>query len=119
MSIFHQTISEEDFRETRLQCSGRFPKEFQSAVEDFDKKAKTTFLLQPNFSLQEKYEFVAVSRVGDHTSTKSLAGIYSVSAVGFDENKTHAIVLVEYLVHQVRRFVVGGDSTFYLLYGPE
>jgi len=114
VSIFHQTVSEEAFREVRVQCSSKFPGEFQSALEDFDRKAKRKFLLQREFSIQKEYRFVETV-VGVQTSTKSLPGIYSVSTVGFDENKTHAIVLVQYLVHPVGSIVFGGDTVFYLL----
>ena len=43
VSIFHQTVSENAFAQVRAQCSSRFPREFQSALEDFDKKANTKF----------------------------------------------------------------------------
>ncbi len=92
VSIFHQTVSAESFRSVRSQCFGSFPPEFQSALEDFDKRAKTNFLLQQEFSIQKKYRLVS-----DRISTGSIPGIYSVSAVDFDGNKTRAIVLVQYL----------------------
>jgi hypothetical protein len=56
--IFHQTVSGEAVRGVRFQCAGRIPAEFQGAAEDFDKKAKTRFLLMERFSLQKKYRFV-------------------------------------------------------------
>ena len=90
VSVFHQTVPEKDSREVRVQCSSSFPREFESALEDFDKKAKTKFLLQREFSIRKEYRFVE-TMVGVHDSTKSLPGIYSFSAVGFDENKTHAM----------------------------
>jgi hypothetical protein len=114
VSIFYRTVSEEAFREVRLQCSTSFPREFQGALDDFDKKAKTKFLLQRQFSIQKKYRFVE-TEVDVETSTESLAGTYSVSVVGFDESRTHAIVLVECLVRPGGSIVVGGDTTFYLL----
>lgn len=40
VSVYHQTVSEKVSREVRVQCSGSFPREFQSALEDFDKKSK-------------------------------------------------------------------------------
>jgi hypothetical protein len=113
VSVFHQTVSEQDSREVRVQCSSSFPREFESALEDFDKKAKTKFLLQRKFSIRKEYRFVE-TMVGVHSSTKSLPGIYSFSAVGFDENKTRAIVLVQYLVRP-ESIVLGGDTIIYLL----
>jgi len=113
VSVFHQTVSEKDSREVRVQCSSSFPREFESALKDFDKKAKTKFLLQRKFSIRKEYRFVE-TMVGVHGSTKSLPGIYSISAVGFDENKTRAIVLVQYLVRP-ESIVLGGDTIFYLL----
>ncbi len=107
VSIFHQTVSEDAFGEVRAQCSSRFPREFQSALEDFDKKAKTKFLLQREFAIHRDYRFVEVF-VGVQT------GIYSMSAVGFDEDKTHAIVLVQYIVRPAGSIVLGGSRVFYL-----
>jgi len=108
VSVFHQTVSEEAFGEVRVQCSSSFPREFQSALEDFDKKTKTKFLLQQEFSIQKEYRFV-------ETMVGVQAGVYSMSAVGFDENKTHSIVLVQYLVHPAGSIVLGGSRVFHLL----
>jgi len=114
VSIFYRTVSEEGFRGVRLECSNNFPKEFQGALADFDKKGKTKFLLQRQFSIQKKYRFVETA-VHVQAPTESFRGTYSVSAVGFDESKTHAIVLVEYLGGYDDRIVWGGDTRFYLL----
>jgi len=108
VAIFHQTVSGDALGEIRAECSSRFPTEFQSALEDLDKKAKTKLLLQQQFSIHKEYRFVE-SMVGVQT------GIYSVSAVGFDENKTRAIVLLQYLVHPPGSVVLGGDKMLYLL----
>jgi hypothetical protein len=108
VSIFHQTVPGDALGEIRAECASRFPREFQSAVEDFDKKAKTTLLLQQKFSIHKEYKFVE-TMVGVQT------GIYSVSAVGFDENKTRAIVLVQYLVRPPGSVILGGDKMLYLL----
>jgi hypothetical protein len=114
VSIFYRTVSEEGSREVRLQCSNSFPKEFQGALDDFDKKGKTEFLLQRQFSIQKKYSFVE-TKVHVQATTESFRGTYSVSAVGFDKSRTHAIVLVEYLGRPGGSIVVGGDTIFYLL----
>jgi len=106
--IFQHTISGERLNDLKNKCSNRVPSEFQKAAEDLEKKAKTRFLLGERFSLQKKYRFVAAP------SSNSL-GVFSLSAVGFDETKTRAIVLVEYLVRPASSIVLGGDSTFYLL----
>ena len=106
--VFQHTISGEKLSALKNQCADRVPAEFQKAAEDFDKKAKTRFLLKERFSLQKKFRFVAAPTL------KSL-GVFSVSAVGFDETKTHAIVLVQYLVRPPNSIVLGGDSSFYLL----
>jgi hypothetical protein len=108
ISIFRQTVSGDALAEIRAECSSRFPGEFESALKDFDKRAKTKLLLQQKFAIRKEYKFVE-AMVGVQTGT------YSVSAVGFDENKTHAIVLVQFLVRPPSRLVLGGDSTFYLL----
>ena len=106
--IFHQTVSGNTFGEGMSECVSPLSGEFQSALEDFDKKGKTKLLLQHQLSIHEEYKFVE-TMVGLRT------GIYSVSAVGFDENKTRAIVLVRYLVRRPRAVNLGGDKMLYLL----
>jgi len=106
--IFHHTVSGGVLGEIRAECSSRFPREFQSALEDFDKKAKAKLLLQQQFSIRKEYKFV-------ETTVGVQAGIYSMSAVGFDENKTRAVVLVQYLVRPPGSVILGGDMMFYLL----
>ena len=118
VSIVYQTISEEALKGIRFQCSGSFPSEFWKATEDFDRKAKTKFVLQRAFELKKKYVLFASSRAsfanaGNQTQAESAAGVFSVSAVGFDETKTHAIALVRHIVHIGG--TAGGDSSFYLL----
>lgn len=118
VSIFHQTLSEEAFRGVRFQCSGSIPAEFQSAAEDLVKRAKTKFLLRREFSIQKKYRLVLLSRktpvdAGNQSQTASASATFSVSAVGFDETKAHAIALVRYIVHSGG--AIGGSSTFHLL----
>jgi len=108
VSILHQTISAADFADIRAECSSRFPGEFQGALEDFDKKAKAKLLLQRQFSIHKEYKLV-------ETTVGARAGIYSVSAVGFDEKKTRAVAVVRYLVRSLRSPIVGGDKLFYLL----
>jgi hypothetical protein len=109
VSIFQHSVPAESLSAIRSQCSSSFPPEFQVALEDFDKKTKTNFLLQQKFSIHKKYSLV------DDRSSTHLPGIYSMSAVGFDEKKTRAIVLVQYLVRRNGSIALGGDSTFYLL----
>ena len=106
--IYHQTVSGDALAEITAECSSRFPREFQAALEDFDKEAKTKLILQQQFSIHKEYKFVE-TMVGVQTGT------YSVSAVGFDENKTRGVVLVQYLVRPPGDVIVGGDKTFYLL----
>jgi hypothetical protein len=115
VSIFHQTLSEDAFRSVRFQCSGSIPAEFQSAAEDFDKKAKTQFLLRREFSIHKTYRLVALSRKTpeNQPQTASASATFSLSAVGFDETKVHAIALVRYLV--LNGGTIGGSSIFHLL----
>jgi hypothetical protein len=44
VSIFQRTAPAESLSAIRSQCSSSFPREFQVALEDFDKKTKTNFL---------------------------------------------------------------------------
>jgi hypothetical protein len=108
VSIFQNTISGESLHDLKTECPYRVPAEFQEAADDFDRKAKTRFRLKEGFSLQKKYRFVAAP-------TSNSLGVFSVSAVGFNETKTRAVVVVEYLVRPANSLVLGGDTTFYLL----
>jgi hypothetical protein len=108
VSIFHQTVSGDALGEIRAECASRLPREFQSALEDFGKKAQAKLLLQQQFSIHKEYRFTE-TMVGVQT------GIYSVSAVAFDENKTRAIVLVQYLVRPRGDVRLGGYKMLYLL----
>ena len=108
VSIFYQTVSGDALGEISAECSSRVPREFQSALEDFDKKARAKLQLQRQFSIHKEYKFVE-TRVGVQT------GIYSVSAVGFDENKSRAVVLVQYLVRPPGSVILGGSMMLYLL----
>lgn len=108
ISIFQHTISSQGLKDLKNECAARVPAEFQKAAEDLDQKSKTGFLLKERFSLQKRYKFVA-------TQTSDSPGVFSVSAVGFDETKSRAVVLVEYLVRPTKSMVLGGDSTYYLL----
>ena len=105
--IFQHTIPGERLDDLKNECHDRVPAEFQRAAEDFDTKAKTGFLLKERFSLQKKYMFVPAP-------TSNSVGVFSVSPVGFDETKTHAFVVVQYLVRPTNS-ILGGDTTFYLL----
>src|SRR5262249_27103246 len=108
VSIFHQTVSGDALGEIRAECASHHPREFQSALEYFGKKAKTKLLLQQQFSIHKEYKFTE-TMVGVQT------GVYSVSTVGFDENKTRAIVLVQYLVRPREDVILGGHRMLYLL----
>lgn len=108
VSIFHQTVSGDTVGKIRAECSSRFPQEFQSALEDFDTKAKTKLSLVQKFSIHKEYKLVE-NRVGTQT------GVYSVSAVGFDEKKARAVVLVQHLVRPPGSVVLGGDTMLYPL----
>ena len=103
--LFHHTVSGKIVGKMTAECSSGFPGEFQTALGDLEKK--TEFVLQRQFSIHKEYKFVETT-VGVRT------GIYSLSAVGFDEKKTHAIVLLQYLIGRLDG-VLGGDRTFYLL----
>jgi hypothetical protein len=106
--IFHQTVSGDAVGEITAECSSRVLGELQTALADFDKKAKTKFVLQQQFPMHKEYKFVE-AMVGVQV------GIYSLSAVGFDEGKTRAVVLVQYLVRPPSSLVLGGDNLIYLL----
>jgi hypothetical protein len=115
VSIFYRTVSKQALRSIKIDCSDKIPVEFQDAAADLDKKAMTGFRLQQKFSTRKRYRFVlAPVNAEDQAVTRNAPGVFSVSAVGFDGTKTHAIALVQYLVRPTGS-IVGGDSTFYLL----
>lgn len=119
VSIFHQTISEQSLSGVRFQCSGSIPLEFQKAAEDFDRNAKTKFVLRREFSIKKPYVLVAWSRTNTSPAgqpqRQEQAGVFSVSPVGFDETRTHAIALIQYIVSPPGSVVIGGSRLFYFL----
>jgi len=117
VKIDPRTASPENVAAIKAKCSG-IPSEFQGAWEDFDKKAQTRFLLRRDFTLAMKYELVYPSpmAVANHRETREevykrvRSGTYFVAAVGFDEKRTRAVALVEYICGNPC-----GDSLFYYL----
>ncbi|MBI3662203.1 MAG: hypothetical protein HY234_04020 [Acidobacteria bacterium] len=101
------TDSEKEMTEQLDECV-TIPKEFQAAAGDFRNKAKTRFLLQEKFSSRLRLALVGRPHVDTSDAARPprtekemrdrlTGGTYDVSAVGFDETKTRAIVYVNYV----------------------
>ena len=116
MSIRRLTIRPRDLD----QCTD-VPKDFQDAAADFKKKVSIKYTFERRFSPSLKYELVTIvsppGSVPPHPApgktlerTRNVSGIYYLSAVGFDKNKTHAIAYEKYFCGELC-----GDDSFYFL----
>jgi hypothetical protein len=117
-SILHRTISGQTFAGVRSQCSRSIPVEFQRALEDFDRNTGREFLLGRSFSIKKRYVLVGLSpanfsHAAEESQKKDPVGVFSVTPVGFDQTRTHAIAVIRYTERSGG--TIGGDSTFYLL----
>jgi hypothetical protein len=94
------TAREEEFIGYK-DCAKFFPEDFQSAVKDFHERNKSKLRLARQFSLRVDYTLTEKLNVQSPPPTtpaeqqldEKFVGrvIFSVSAVGFDQTKTHAI----------------------------
>ena len=70
-------------------CAKKLPEEYRAAILDFTNRNAKIFKLQKRFDLKVKYEF---SRNSEAATGKR--PFYSVSAVGFDDARDHAVAYV-------------------------
>ncbi len=100
----------------------KVPDDFQDAAADFKKKIGVKYVFEKKFSPSLKYKLVTIislrGSAPEHAApgtttgkTRNVTGVYYVSAVGFDKNKTHAIAYMEYLCGEL----CGQDSFYFLL----
>lgn len=103
IDISHVTAREEEFIGYK-DCAKLFPDDFQSAVRDFQERNKSKLRLAKEFSLIVNYRLTEKPDVqlpppaapGEQQLEGKFVGraVFSVSAVGFDQTKTHAIAYV-------------------------
>jgi hypothetical protein len=102
--------------------------EFKPAVRDLQKRSGDSQSLQAKFNLSHRYKIVSYSEppvpaqyipLADGTvppssdselENKESYGVFSVSNVGFDETKTHAVVYVDFICGTV----CGGSNIYFL-----
>jgi hypothetical protein len=97
------TAQEEEFVGYK-DCAKAFPEDFQSAVKDFHERNKSKLRLAKEFSLAVNYRLTEKPDVqspppaapGERQLEGKFVGrvLFAVSAVGFDQTKTHAIAYV-------------------------
>jgi hypothetical protein len=86
----------------------KIPDEFREAANDYERRARTAYVLKNKFSLKTPYDLVGESRIGGSGlkhppamdkdfSEKISSGTFYLSPVGFDANHTHAIAYKNYL----------------------
>jgi hypothetical protein len=86
----------------------KIPEEFREAANDYERRAKTAYLLKNKFSIKTPYDLVGESRItgsglrnppatGKDTAEKISSGTFYLSPVGFDASHTHAIAYKNYL----------------------
>lgn len=105
------------------QCTS-VSKDFQDAVADFKKEVSIKYAFEKKFSPSLKYELVTIVSFPGSTPThpapgkttertRNVDGIYYLSVVGFDKNKTHAVAYEKYLCGEL----CGQDGFYFLLKG--
>jgi hypothetical protein len=86
----------------------KIPDEFREAANDYERRARTAYVLKNKFSLKTPYDLVGESRItgsgfksppatGKDISERISSGTFYLSPVGFDANHTHAIAYKNYL----------------------
>jgi len=86
----------------------KVPEEFREAANDYERRAKTPYMLKSKFSINTQYDLVGETRIVGTTRkppsttdkdvpAKMSSGTFYLSPVGFDANHTHAIVYKNYL----------------------
>lgn len=92
----------------------RVPPEFREAADDYLRKAKLSFVLHEKFALGTRYSLVPesgdLSRMGSKGKKKDI-GFFDVSAVGFDQARTRAILRINNVCGSL---CGGGDYYFFL-----
>ena len=80
-------------RESLRACT-ELPVEFQAAAKDFEDKTQQRFALRKMFTTKVHYSVLREKKaVPDGIS----GGVYHVSPVGFDQDKTHGIAFIDYV----------------------
>ena len=86
----------------------KIPEEFREAANDYERRAKSPYMLKAKFSLKSQYDLVGEARIVGATRkpptttdkdapAKISSGTFYLSPVGFDGNHTHAIVYKNFL----------------------
>jgi hypothetical protein len=86
----------------------KIPEEFREAANDYERRARTSYVLRKKFTLKTSYDLAGETRIvgsapkppsaaGNDTSQKISSGAFYLSPVGFDANHTHAIAYKNYL----------------------
>ena len=101
IDILAVTASKEEWLNTE-KCL-KVPEEFQSAAKDFGERSKSRMRLTDKFSIKVEHALTegpdvrpAPAAPGEQQLEESFVGkvFFTVSAVGFDQTKTHAIAYV-------------------------
>lgn len=91
-----------------LEACTKIPDEFREAANDYELRAKTSYVLKKKFSIKTQYDLVGEARItgtgvrnppstDKDISEKISSGTFYVSPVGFDANHTHAIAYKNYI----------------------
>lgn len=86
----------------------KIPEEFREAANDYERRARTAYVLKKRFSLKTPYDLVGETRLvgvarkptsptDTAISQKISGGTFYLSPVGFDASHTHAIAYKNYL----------------------
>ncbi len=108
------TTAAEDSRAFALDKCVKVPPEFREAADDYLRKAKLSFVFHEKFALRTHYSLVPesgdLSRAGGKGKKKDI-GIFDLSAVGFDQARTRAILRINNVCGSL---CGGGDYYFFI-----
>ncbi len=97
-----------------LDKCAKVPPEFREAADDYLRKGKLAFTLQEKFALGTTYSLVPssgdLSKAGVKRNRKFI-GIFNVSAVGFDQTRTRAVLRIN---NECGSLCGGGNYYFFL-----
>ena len=91
-----------------LEDCTKIPDEFREAANDYERRAKTSYVLKKRFSIKTQYELVGEPHIGSSgvrnppatdkdALERSSNGTFYLSPVGFDASHTHAIAYKNYI----------------------
>jgi hypothetical protein len=85
----------------------KIPEEFRQAADDYERRAATALVFRRKFTMKTPYDLAGETRIvgtkakppsaSPDTAARISSGVFYLSPVGFDANRTHAIAYENYI----------------------